>query len=36
VNMAEGMHIGPGGWVEHEEIVALFRKLMAKTTAQAQ
>jgi len=36
INMAEGMHIGPGGWVEHEEIVALFRKLMAKTTAQAQ
>jgi len=39
INMAEGMHIGPGGWVEHEEIVALFRKLMAKattkTTAQA-
>jgi len=30
VNMAEGMHIGPGGWVEHEEIVALFKKLMAK------
>jgi uncharacterized protein len=29
VNMAEGMHIGPGGWVEHEDTVALFRKLMA-------
>ena len=39
INMAEGMHIGPGGWVEHEEIVALFKKLMAaatKTTAQVQ
>lgn len=38
INMAEGMHIGPGGWVEHEDIVALFRKLMAaatKTTAEA-
>jgi len=29
VNMAEGMHIGPGGWVEHEDIVALFKRLMA-------
>jgi uncharacterized protein len=29
VNMAEGMHIGPGGWVEHDDTVALFRKLMA-------
>jgi uncharacterized protein len=28
VNMAEGMHIGPGGWVEHEDTVALFRKLI--------
>ena len=33
INMAEGMHIGPGGWVEHEEIVALFRKLMNKPAA---
>ncbi len=23
VNMAEGMHIGPGGWVEHDDTVAL-------------
>jgi uncharacterized protein len=30
VNMAEGMHIGPGGWVEHEDTVALFKKLMAR------
>jgi ankyrin repeat protein len=30
INMAEGMHIGPGGWVEHEDTVALFKKLMAK------
>ena len=29
VNMAEGMHIGPGGWVEHDDTVALFHKLMA-------
>jgi uncharacterized protein len=29
VNMAEGMHIGPGGWVEHDDTVALMRKLMA-------
>jgi uncharacterized protein len=29
VNMAEGMHIGPGGWVEHEDTAALLRKLMA-------
>jgi ankyrin repeat protein len=36
INMAEGMHIGPGGWVEHEDIVALFRKLMAKNGPQAQ
>jgi uncharacterized protein len=28
VNMAEGMHIGPGGWVEHDDTVALFHKLM--------
>lgn len=37
INMAEGMHIGPGGWVEHDDTVALFRKLMAhKESAQAQ
>jgi ankyrin repeat protein len=30
VNMAEGMHIGPGGWVEHDDTVALFHKLMAE------
>jgi len=30
INMAEGMHIGPGGWVEHEDTVALFKKLMAQ------
>jgi ankyrin repeat protein len=36
INRAEGMHIGPGGWVEHEDIVALFRKLMAKNGPQAQ
>jgi ankyrin repeat protein len=29
VSMAEGMHIGPGGWVEHEDTAALLRKLMA-------
>jgi ankyrin repeat protein len=29
VNMAEGMHIGPGGWVEHDDTVALFHELMA-------
>ncbi len=29
VNMAEGMHIGPGGWVEHDDTVALMRQLMA-------
>jgi ankyrin repeat protein len=29
VNMAEGMHIGPGGWVEHEDTAALMHKLMA-------
>jgi ankyrin repeat protein len=32
VNMAEGMHIGPGGWVEHDDTVALFRKLMARNS----
>jgi uncharacterized protein len=37
INMAEGMHIGPGGWVEHDDTVALFHKLMAqKQTAVAQ
>ncbi len=30
VNMAEGMHLGPGGWVEHDDTVALFHKLMAQ------
>ncbi len=35
VNMAEGMHIGPGGWVEHEDIVALLKKLMAEAKTQA-
>ena len=30
VNMAQGMHIGPGGWVEHDDTVALFQKLMAQ------
>jgi ankyrin repeat protein len=29
INMAEGMHIGPGGWVEHEDVVVLFKRLMA-------
>jgi ankyrin repeat protein len=33
INMAEGMHIGPGGWVEHEDTVALFKRLMASTAA---
>ena len=33
INMAEGMHIGPGGWVEHDDTVALFHKLMAQKTA---
>jgi ankyrin repeat protein len=32
INMAEGMHIGPGGWVEHEDVVALFKRLMASAT----
>ena len=32
INMAEGMHIGPGGWVEHEDVVALFKRLMAAAT----
>jgi hypothetical protein len=26
------MHIGPGGWVEHEDVVALFKRLMASAT----
>ncbi len=30
VNMAEGMHIGPGGWVEHLDTAALLHKLMAE------
>lgn len=30
INMAEGMHIGPGGWVEHDDTVALFHQLMAE------
>jgi len=30
INMAEGMHIGPGGWVEHDDTVALFHKLMSQ------
>ena len=34
INMAEGMHIGPGGWVEHDDTVALFHKLMAEKQAQ--
>jgi uncharacterized protein len=34
INMAEGMHIGPGGWVEHDDTVALFHKLMAQKQAQ--
>lgn len=34
VNMAEGMHIGPGGWVEHDDTVALFHKLMAEKQSQ--
>ena len=36
VNMAEGMHIGPGGWVEHDDTVALFHKLMLTSSAQKQ
>jgi len=36
VNMAEGMHIGPGGWVEHDDTVALFHKLMAQTSAKSE
>ncbi len=36
INMAEGMHIGPGGWVEHEDTVALFKKLMARTETTSQ
>jgi ankyrin repeat protein len=35
VNMAEGMHIGPGGWVEHDDTVALFHKLMGQPAADA-
>ncbi len=35
VNMAEGMHIGPGGWVEHEDTPALPRKLMAARSPSA-
>ncbi len=35
VNMAEGMHIGPGGWVEHEDTAALLRKLMAAQSPSA-
>ena len=34
VNMAEGMHIGPGGWVEHDDTVALFHKLMLTSSTQ--
>jgi hypothetical protein len=34
--MAEGMHIGPGGWVEHDDTVALFHKLMLASSAQKQ
>lgn len=34
INMAEGMHIGPGGWVEHDDTVALFHKLMAGKQSQ--
>lgn len=30
VNMAEGMHIGPGGWVEHDDTAVLLHKLMAE------
>jgi ankyrin repeat protein len=35
VNMAEGMHIGPGGWVEHEDTAALLHKLMAEKNLSA-
>lgn len=35
VNMAEGMHIGPGGWVEHDDTAALLRKLMAEHSPSA-
>jgi len=35
VNMAEGMHIGPGGWVEHEDTAALLHKLMAEKNPSA-
>lgn len=30
VNMAEGMHIGPGGWVEHLDTAKLLHQLMAE------
>ena len=33
VNMAEGMHIAPGGWVEHQDTAALLRQLMERRTA---
>lgn len=35
VNMAEGMHIGPGGWVEHDDTAALLHKLMAEKNLSA-
>jgi ankyrin repeat protein len=35
VNMAEGMHIGPGGWVEHDDTAALLHKLMAEHSLSA-
>ena len=35
VNMAEGMHIGPGGWVEHDDTAALLHKLMAEKNPSA-
>ena len=35
VNMAEGMHIGPGGWVEHLDTAALLHKLMAERNLSA-
>ncbi len=35
VNMAEGMHIGPGGWVEHDDTAALLHKLMAEHSPSA-
>lgn len=36
VNMAEGMHIGPGGWVEHDDTAALLKKLMAEHSPSAE